>query len=158
MKSKGLAYLLWFFFGFVGAHKFYLEKIGMGVVYLCTGGLLGIGWFIDLFTLGNQVDTYNALHGSRNNQNVAQNIIVNVNTPAAQPGTYASSSQPSAALSAEKQILALTERTTLLTLRQIIAQTNLELDEAETTVKKLVAKGLAREKVDSEGRLTYDFS
>jgi TM2 domain-containing membrane protein YozV len=62
MKSKGIAYLLWFFLGVFGVHKFYLEKITVGIIYLLTGGLFLIGWIYDLFTLGNQVDIYNALH------------------------------------------------------------------------------------------------
>lgn len=62
MKSKGIAYLLWFFFGLLGIHKFYLNKIAIGIIYLLTGGLFFIGWIYDLFTLGNQVDIYNALH------------------------------------------------------------------------------------------------
>lgn len=62
MKSKLAAYLLWFFFGLLGIHRFYLGKVGTGILYLLTGGVLGIGWFIDLFTLGTQVDNYNALH------------------------------------------------------------------------------------------------
>ncbi len=62
MKSKGAAYLLWFFFGVFGIHKFYLEKFAVGIIYLLTGGLFLIGWIYDLFTLGNQVDVYNALH------------------------------------------------------------------------------------------------
>ena len=85
MKSKGVAYLLWFFLGFFGAHKFYLGKVGMGILYLFTLGLLGIGWFIDLFTLGTQVDVYNALHfgGGRggnvtNTASNVNNIVVNV--------------------------------------------------------------------------------
>jgi hypothetical protein len=32
------------------------------------------------------------------------------------------------------------------------------MDEAEEVVKKLVAKGLAKEQVGSDGKLTYDFS
>jgi len=85
MKSKGVAYLLWFFLGVFGAHKFYLGKVGMGILYLFTFGIFGIGWFIDLFTLGNQVDLYNALHfgGGRggnitNTASNVNNIVVNV--------------------------------------------------------------------------------
>lgn len=63
MKSRSTAYLLWFFLGIWGAHKFYLDKVGTGIFYFFTFGFFFIGWFIDLFTLGNQVDTYNALHG-----------------------------------------------------------------------------------------------
>ena len=59
MKSKGIAYILWILGGLLGFHKFYLEKIGMGLLYLFTAGILGIGTLIDLFTLGNQVDIYN---------------------------------------------------------------------------------------------------
>lgn len=62
MKSKGVAYLLWFFLGVFGAHKFYLNKVGVGLLYLFTGALCAFGWLYDLFTLGNQVDLYNALH------------------------------------------------------------------------------------------------
>lgn len=62
MKSKGAAYLLWFFLGAFGVHRFYLGKIGTGILYLCTLGLCGIGWLVDLFTLSKQVDTYNSLH------------------------------------------------------------------------------------------------
>jgi TM2 domain-containing membrane protein YozV len=58
-KSLPVAYILWFFLGFLGVHKFYLEKIFIGILYILTGGLFFIGWFIDLFTLPSQVDLYN---------------------------------------------------------------------------------------------------
>ncbi len=59
MKSKAVAYLLWFFFGFFSAHRFYLGKVTSGVIYLLTGQLLGIGWIIDLFLIDGMVDQYN---------------------------------------------------------------------------------------------------
>ena len=49
------AYILWFFAGFLGFHKFYLNKTGMGVLYIFTGGIFLIGLLIDLFTLPAQV-------------------------------------------------------------------------------------------------------
>lgn len=80
MKSKGIAYLLWFFLGWAGIHRFYVGKIVSGVIYLFTFGLLGFGWFIDLFLLSGYVDTYNALHfgkmGIQNNN--VNNIVVNI--------------------------------------------------------------------------------
>jgi TM2 domain-containing membrane protein YozV len=83
MKSKTVAYLLWFFFGLWGFHKFYLGKVGIGILYLFTFGLFFIGWFIDLFTLGTQVDTYNALllgrtNATNNTNTNTNNIVVNI--------------------------------------------------------------------------------
>ena len=50
-KNKWVAFLLCLFLGFFGAHKFYEGKILLGIVYIFTLGLLGIGWFIDLIRL-----------------------------------------------------------------------------------------------------------
>ena len=50
-KNKWVAVLLCLFLGFLGAHKFYEGKIGMGVLYLLTVGLFGIGVLVDLITL-----------------------------------------------------------------------------------------------------------
>lgn len=35
VKSRGLAFALAFFLGGIGLHKFYLGKIGWGVLYFC---------------------------------------------------------------------------------------------------------------------------
>jgi TM2 domain-containing membrane protein YozV len=53
-KSFLIAVILWFFLGLLGFHRFYLGHIGIGILYLLTGGLCGIGWIIDgiLFLTG----------------------------------------------------------------------------------------------------------
>jgi len=165
IKSKGVAYLLWFFLGVFGAHRFYLEKIGTGVLWLLTLGLFGVGWIIDLFILGGQVDTYNLLHSNAGGGNVSQNVVVNVTAPAATPQVITDQvSVPQIApleqikISAEKTILSLADKMPILTLRQIMANTNLDMEEAENSVKKLVAKGMAKEEVDSSGKSTYVFN
>jgi TM2 domain-containing membrane protein YozV len=85
MKSKGVAYGLWFccLLGFCGIHRFYIGKIGTGILWLCTFGLLGIGQLIDLFTLGNQVDMVNMIRngGQRQMQTQQQSVVVNVVAP-----------------------------------------------------------------------------
>ena len=48
--SRMIGYLLWIF-GFTGAHRFYFGKPVTGVIWLLTGGLLLVGWFIDLFLI-----------------------------------------------------------------------------------------------------------
>ncbi len=50
-KNKWISFLLCLFFGVFGAHKFYEGKILLGIVYIFTGGLLGIGVIFDLICL-----------------------------------------------------------------------------------------------------------
>ena len=161
VKSKGVAYLLWFFLGILGAHRFYLGKIGTGILYLFTAGIFGIGLLVDLFTLGGQVDTYNILHGNTGGGNQAQNVVVNVTAPAAAPQTVAEQTSVSTdkmRISAEKEILSLADKIPILTLRQIMTNTDLDMEDAENAVQKLITKGMITEEVDSSGRSTYTFN
>lgn len=51
LKNKWVALALCFLLGYFGAHKFYEGKIGMGVLYIFTFGLFGIGVIVDLIVL-----------------------------------------------------------------------------------------------------------
>ena len=50
-RSKWVALVLCFYLGTFGAHKFYEHRIGLGLLYLFTFGLLGIGWLVDCIIL-----------------------------------------------------------------------------------------------------------
>jgi hypothetical protein len=50
-KSRILALILCVFLGGIGAHHFYTGKVGMGILYLFTAGLFGIGWVIDILRI-----------------------------------------------------------------------------------------------------------
>ena len=50
-KSKVTAALLCFFFGALGIHRFYVGKVGTGLLYLFTAGLAGFGAIIDFFVI-----------------------------------------------------------------------------------------------------------
>lgn len=50
-KNKWVAFCLCLFLGYFGAHKFYEGKIGLGILYLLTVGLFGIGWIVDVFII-----------------------------------------------------------------------------------------------------------
>lgn len=50
-KSRLVSALLCFFFGVFGIHRFYVGKIGTGILYLLTLGFGGFGVFIDLILI-----------------------------------------------------------------------------------------------------------
>lgn len=47
-KSRLAALLLCWVLGIFGAHRYYVGKIGTGLLMLVTGGGFGIWWLIDL--------------------------------------------------------------------------------------------------------------
>ena len=50
-KSRLAAGLLCFFLGYLGFHRFYVGKIGTGILWLLTAGLAGIGVLVDLIMI-----------------------------------------------------------------------------------------------------------
>lgn len=76
-KSIVVAYVLWFFLGYLGMHKFYLRQPLMGIFYCFLFGIgtltlsiligwlfiipLGILWLIDAFTMPLRIVISNSL-------------------------------------------------------------------------------------------------
>lgn len=74
-KSALIAYLLWFVFGYVGGHRFYLGRVGSAIVMLVLCGLstllsvvalgfigffiIGVWWLIDAFLIPGMVASHN---------------------------------------------------------------------------------------------------
>ena len=50
-KNKWVSIILCVLLGIFGGHKFYEGKIGLGIIYLLTMGLFGIGVVIDFIVL-----------------------------------------------------------------------------------------------------------
>ena len=68
-KSSGVAYLLWFFLGGVGAHRFYMGSIGWGIAYIVlfllglviglTFFIIAIMWIVDAFLIPGVIRRHN---------------------------------------------------------------------------------------------------
>lgn len=50
-KNRWDAFFLWLFLGWLGAHRFYVGKIGTGLSWLPTCGFFGNGWLLDLIII-----------------------------------------------------------------------------------------------------------
>jgi len=61
-KNKITALLLCIFLGGLGVHRFYVGKIGTGIVWLLTGGVFGIGWIVDIIMIA--VDKFKDKQGN----------------------------------------------------------------------------------------------
>ena len=55
-----VAWILLTFLGLFGIHRFYLGKWLTGLLYLLTGGLFGIGYIYDYWTLNDQLSQINS--------------------------------------------------------------------------------------------------
>ncbi len=135
-KSVGTAYLLWALgiFGICGVHRLYLGKIGTGVLWLLTFGLLGIGQFIDLFLIPGMVDDHNfklaVLQGIRP-------------SPAPAKGVSAPP-QPLKGQALMREILRLAQRRQgILTLSEIAIELTADFDEIEKALRELSRRGIA---------------
>ena len=55
-----IAWILLTFLGLLGIHRMYLGKWFTGILYLLTGGILGIGVIYDFWTLNDQITVINS--------------------------------------------------------------------------------------------------
>jgi TM2 domain-containing membrane protein YozV len=54
-----VAWILLTFLGLFGIHRFYMGKWLTGILYLLTGGLFGLGYLYDYWTLNDQITEIN---------------------------------------------------------------------------------------------------
>jgi len=54
-----VAWILLTFLGLFGVHRMYMGKWLTGILYLLTGGLLGVGYIYDYWTLNDQLSKLN---------------------------------------------------------------------------------------------------
>jgi TM2 domain-containing membrane protein YozV len=154
MNSKGTSYLLWLaiFLGFGGLHRLYNGKVFTGLLWFFTGGLLGVGQFVDLFLIPDMVDHHNALQQAKNRilYDPAPIAVTQTLTPAEQKRTEAQ---------LKLQLLRSAEaRGGKISLTQAVLDTEADFDEIESLLLQMVKKGRADIQNDPRtGAVVYTF-
>ena len=65
IKDKNTSLILCIFGGWFGLHHFYNKKIGLGLLYLFTGGLFCIGWILDIVKIVNLNNNSKVINNDR---------------------------------------------------------------------------------------------
>lgn len=68
-------FILCILFGYLGIHKFYERKTKVGLIYLFTFGIFGIGWIIDTIIILLQL-IKGSLYSDNNNMNKNKKTII----------------------------------------------------------------------------------
>jgi TM2 domain-containing membrane protein YozV len=146
MYTLDKAYLFWALAFFIpGMHRFYLGKIGTGIVHFFTRGLFFIGWILDFFKLPQMVREANlgveykqVLHSGEINLTPAHRIKVKETI--------------------EKVILKTAKKNKgIATPSDVALEGDISIEEAKNYLEKLVSKGFAELKVRESGTIVYYF-
>ena len=142
--TRGTAYLLWALclFGVSGIHRFYLGRIGTGILWLCTWGLFGIGNIIDLFTIPGMVDAENARR-----------------LPGPVPNRLAPAPETTVAADPIETVILRAARAHggVVTPTQVAVGGEYGLDESKACLDDLVSRGHAELRVRKNGGMVYVF-
>lgn len=160
--NVGTAYVLWClcFFGICGGQRFYSGKVGSGVIYLFTFGLLGLGQVIDLLLVPEMVSSRNVyLRGLGGNasQNFSQNITLNLGELASSLPPKLSSA-PSKASSMQRLLEAAKDHGGKLSVAQAAMCTELEPEVVNRLLQQAVKFDYAEVANDPKsGAVRYHF-
>ncbi|MCL2267177.1 MAG: TM2 domain-containing protein [Treponema sp.] len=159
MYNTIVAYILFFISGFgaLGFHRFYLGKIGTGLLWMFSGGMAMIGSIYDFFTLPRQVKEANIRQAileesvrSRANKRQFQGSpdwrrVENAETRIVREKE-----------SAERVILRIAKANKgILTASEVALSADIPIEEAKKNLDALVSKGYAELRVRQSGSLVY---
>jgi TM2 domain-containing membrane protein YozV len=149
MRSVGIAYLLWLCSGCgaLGFHRFYLGKIGTGLLWMMSGGLGMIGSIYDFFTLPRQVREVNA-------RNVGMYVSGDPQPYINEVHYYAE--PPKEREKPEHTILRLAKQNKgLVSAADLALESNMTIEQAKAELEAMVKKGFAELRVKKTGALVY---
>jgi TM2 domain-containing membrane protein YozV len=139
------------FFGIGGLHRLYNGKILTGFLWLFSGGLFGIGQFVDLFLIPQMVEDYEQ-------QLRAKAGLSSYGVPLNQPVVSTSTYRPTANQLTVKLIEAAEKNGGSLTVTQGVKATGVSFAEVEKSLKDMYKSGYVR--IDNDpitGAVTYHF-
>jgi TM2 domain-containing membrane protein YozV len=149
--NLGFAYLLWLLSGFgaLGFHRFYLGKVGTGIIWFFTGGLFGLGCVYDAVTMPRQVREANIGYQVRSGlaYEDARGIPI-----------YGQGSAPSKPEDPEKTLLRVARKNGgFVTPGEAALDGDMSVEQARKLLEKLAASGNAEMRVRSSGVVVYFF-
>jgi TM2 domain-containing membrane protein YozV len=139
------------FLGLGGLHRLYNGKIGTGILWLLTGGMFGIGQFVDLLLIPNMVDDYE--------QNLrAKAGLSSLGVPVNQPAIASQVYQPTGKQLMLELLRVAQTKGGSLTVTQGVIATGGDFAEVEETLKEMLKSGYVRIGNDPvTGAVTYYF-
>jgi len=164
-KKKSVAYgllLVAGFTGICGLQRFYVGKVGSGLLYLFTIGFLGVGQFIDLFLLAEMVDDYNRkkgylLPGQFIAPSAQQQVVVNIgeHVSSAIAGLGAGQQMKEAVPKTLDQKILQRCHDESASIGQICLAAGVDAKEVKEAVDRLTAEGLLHADIDDAGVIRY---
>ena len=163
-KKKAVAYVLVFvgLTGVCGLQRFYVGKIGSGILYLFTIDFLGIGQFIDLFLASEMVDDYNrrkgfVLPGQYIAPSAQQQVVVNIGEHVSSAISGLGGGQQAKEVASQTLDQKILQRChdESASMGQICIVAGVDVKEVKDAVDRLTAEGLLHADIDEAGVIRY---